>query len=371
MHAQRRGSTRSGFHFLGKAWLLGSMLSLTLSLPVVGQAQGQFVDPLDQPAAVTQAAHTKPLRALAQAGERLIAAGENGLIIYSDDQGVTWQQARVPVSVDINALHFSSKTLGWAAGHGGAILHSRDGGKSWEKQLDGRELADLVSDFYSQGRSGLTPEREEAYLSAIMAMTQPGPGQFFMGVWFDERGQQGYVVGPFGLFMASTDGGETWRPHNTHIDNDDLLHLTDIAQMGSTVAISGERGHVWVLDPATGRFSARDTGYNGTLFGITGNTDVLLAFGLRGHVFRSLDQGMTWQALDSRFETGVVAGTVLADGSMLLVSQSAQLARADAAAQALTSLPVERPSLLTDVVGISAERFALVGLNGFHTQRLR
>lgn len=370
MRAQQMLIARSDTSLLGKNWLSGALLSLALGLYGM-VAAAAFVDPLDLPAAKMVAVHTKPLRAVVQVAARLVAVGESGLIIYSDDKGATWAQASVPVSTDLNALHFANERLGWAVGHGGAILHTQDGGATWVKQLDGRDLVDRIGEYYNEGRSGLAPDREQVYLDAIMSMTRPGPGQFFMGVWFDTKGEQGYAVGPFGLFMATKDGGKHWYPSNTEIDNDDLLHLTSIDEVGGTLVITGEQGHVWARDATTNRFIARATGYIGTLFGVTGTEHTMLAYGLRGHVFRSTNAGMNWEAVISDLDSGVVAGATLDDGSMLLISQNAEIVQVDAMGKHLTAVPAASSSVFTGVVGITSQQFALVGLNGFTTQSIR
>ncbi|MCU1717662.1 WD40/YVTN/BNR-like repeat-containing protein [Pseudomonas sp. 5P_3.1_Bac2] len=313
------------------------------------------------------AVNSKPLRDIANTGKRLVAVGESGLIVISDDQGSSWVQASVPVSVDLNAVYFANEQQGWAVGHGAAILHTNDGGQTWNKQLDGRELAAIISTYFEQGHSGLSVERAQAYLEAILNMTRPGPGQFFMGVWFDTTGQQGYAVGPFGLFMGSRDGGKSWQPLNTQIENNDLLHLTAIREVDGTLAITGERGHVWTQGPGAQTFVARQTGYGGTLFGLAGTSHVMLAYGLRGHVFRSSDAGLNWSPVNNYFKTGVIAGAPLADGSLILVSQAAQVATLDPQGDRLTPITIANPSLFTGVVGLSANQFALVGLNGVTT----
>ena len=371
MRAKWKATARFRISSPGRHWISGLMLSAALTASYSVQAKEVFVDPLDLPAASMKAVETKPLRTITNTGKRLVAAGENGLIVYSDDQGVSWTQASVPLSIDFNDVHFSTENVGWAAGHGASIVNSQDGGKTWVKQLDGRDLQELITRYYRSGASGLSEDRAEAYLDAILNMTQPGAGQFFMGVWFDAKGQQGYAVGPFGLIMGSEDGGATWQPLNTRIANNDLLHLTSIEEVDGRVLITGERGHVWILDPATQFFNAYETGYSGTLFGATGKAGVMLAYGLRGNVFRSVDGGKQWASVDNHFNTGIVAGTALADGSMLLISQSAQVAAIDPQGVQLTPVNITNPSLFTGVVGIKDNQFALVGLNGVTTQSVR
>lgn len=321
-----------------------------------------FVDPLDLPVAGVHQADHKPMRDIAKAGKRLVAAGDNGVIIFSDDQGATWAQAKVPVSVDLNAVYFADDQRGWAVGHGAVILRSLDAGTTWTKQLDGRGLEAIVVDYF-KSKSGLDEQSAENYLTAILNMTRPGPGQFFMGVWFDTRGN-GFAVGPFGLIMASHDSGETWQPWNTQIDNNDLFHLTSIRGVDGALFITGERGRVWRQDPLTQSFVASETGYQGTLFGLAGDKGSLLAYGLKGHVFRSVDGAQTWTAVSSDFKGSVTAGAALEGRGFVLVSQSAQAAISHNGGATFTPLEVKQPTLFTGVVGLSAERLALVGLNG-------
>lgn len=370
MRALRTTFARSNVTLAGFKQVTGAMLAVALSLSPITVMANSFVDPLDQPAEATLQVAKKPLRDIVNTGKQLVAVGDSGLIILSDDQGSTWSQVQVPVSVDLNAVYFSDDLQGWVVGHGAAILHSGDGGKTWSKQLDGRQLEAVFNDYF-KGASGLEPKQAEKYLSAISAMTRPGPDQFFMGVWFDKTGTNGFAVGPFGLIVGTRDAGKTWQPWNTRIDNDGLLHLTAIEEVAGRLYITGERGHVWSLDVSTNRFSVAETGYEGTLFGITGTREALLAFGLRGHVFRSTDEGHNWTSVKTDFNTGVVAGTALVGRELVLVSQSAQVALSLDQGATFTPLDIPRPTLFTGVVGLSSNQLALVGLNGVTTMNLK
>ena len=76
---------------------------------------------------------------LARVGDRLFLVGERGHIGWSDNNGKTWVQAKVPSTADINAIFFVTQELGWAVGHDGNIFNTVDGGKTWALQLDGIE----------------------------------------------------------------------------------------------------------------------------------------------------------------------------------------------------------------------------------------
>ena len=106
-------------------------------------------DVLDTPAQKSRLAPRALLSGLARAGQRVVAVGQRGHVLWSDDAGANWQQADVPVSADLVAVHFPTPDSGWAVGHDGVILHSADAGKSWTRQLDGRTLGDVLVAHYT------------------------------------------------------------------------------------------------------------------------------------------------------------------------------------------------------------------------------
>src|SRR5450830_1044344 len=52
---------------------------------------------------------------VAHAGSRLVAVGDRGHILYSDDQGSTWTQAKVPTRQLLTAVFFVDDQQGWAS----------------------------------------------------------------------------------------------------------------------------------------------------------------------------------------------------------------------------------------------------------------
>src|SRR6478736_739740 len=122
------------------------LLSLILVLATathavaVVAAEAATTDVLDVPAARSPLAPRTLLNGLARSGDRLIAVGQRGHVLYSDDAGANWQQAEVPVSSDLVAVSFPSASSGWAVGHDGVILHTNDAGVTWSRQLDGRRV---------------------------------------------------------------------------------------------------------------------------------------------------------------------------------------------------------------------------------------
>lgn len=104
---------------MGSFKTLAPLICCALLMQSAGVTAGQatdYVDVLDLPAKASALAQRSPLLDLARAGSRLVAVGQRGHILYSDDEGGRWQQARVPVSSDLNAVTFPTPEQGWAVG---------------------------------------------------------------------------------------------------------------------------------------------------------------------------------------------------------------------------------------------------------------
>ena len=84
------------------------------------------MDLLQVPALQSPKAARALLLGVHSAGARLIAVGERGIVVFSDDGGATWTQGQVPVSVTLTSVFLVSDKLGWAAGHDGVVLRTTE-----------------------------------------------------------------------------------------------------------------------------------------------------------------------------------------------------------------------------------------------------
>ncbi len=353
---------RSGFGHIAK------LFALALTLTLAAQAEAQFKDPLDTPALMRTHPDKRPLMAIVQAGDRLIAAGPRGMVIGSDDRGKTWTQAKTPVQSDLLAVNFPTAKEGWIVGHEGVILRSEDGGKTWQKQLDGRAAVKIFKDFYqSLGAEG-------AAASAQLDQNyKAGPVLPFLDVWFEDT-QNGYAVGSFGMLIATHDGGKTWEPWLHKIDNPQYLNLNAVRGIGTDIYIAGEHGQVYRLDRAKGRFTKVDTGYNGSFFGIVGNNDTLVAFGLRGTVYRSYKSGGgngRWDIVAMPNEHTLSSGSAMSNGAgFILVNAAGQLLVSDKDAKQFQVVTPAKSMRMTGIVVLDAKTAVITGFEGVSTETL-
>src|SRR5674476_29040 len=97
-----------------------------------------------------------PLLGIARAGTRLVAVGDYGVVILSDDDGATWRQATSTATRHtLTAVTFTDERHGWAVGHGGTVLASNDGGETWTPAYAGPGDAALLSVWFDSAGHGL------------------------------------------------------------------------------------------------------------------------------------------------------------------------------------------------------------------------
>lgn len=299
-----------------------ALVALALALPTVSMAG--LADVLDTPADASALASKVLLNGLAMAGKRVVAVGQRGHIVFSDDTGTTWRQSRVPVSSDLVAVSFPTPQQGWAVGHDGVVLHTIDGGATWSMQLDGRRAGALMlGQLRARAGKGELGSADDAgkLVDEAGRIAAQGAENPFLDVWFADT-RHGFIVGAFNLIFETTDGGQSWTSWFDRTENPQRLHLYAVHGIATDVYITGEQGLVLKLDRNAGRFRAVDTHYKGTYFGVTGDSDAVVAYGLRGSAYRSSDGGTHWLQVDTGVQEGITGGTSFGAHGLALVSQA-------------------------------------------------
>jgi photosystem II stability/assembly factor-like uncharacterized protein len=236
------------------------------------------------------------LIAIAPAGERLVAVGDRGIIVVSDDRGANWTQAEyVPSQALLTGVCFLDPQHGVAVGHDQVILTTADAGRTWK-------------------RTHFAPQA-------------PGP---LLDVWCGASGVV-IAVGAYSAYLTSADGGASWRevkftpagakaaparagaapappaPPSAGAEEEigGGYHLNRIVTAGGgRLYIAGEAGHLYRSDDGGATWHTLASPYEGSFFGVLPlSGDEVLAFGLRGHLYRSADAGGSWQQIG----TGTVA----------------------------------------------------------------
>lgn len=297
----------------------------------------KFIDPLDVAAAKSAFASKKDLVGITRAGDRLVAVGQLGHIVFSDDSGIRWDQATVPVSTDLVAVYFPSATQGWAVGHDGVVLHSSDRGSSWQQQMSGRQLMDVAKKYYDShpATNDADASQRQQFMDQFDAAA---PAFTFLDIWF-RNDNEGYAIGAFNLTFKTMDGGKNWTPWFDRTENPRGYHLYSIQGDASGVYVVGELGLIMRLNESSERFVSLQSPYEGSFFGVMVRGDHIIAYGLRGNAFVSANAGKSWQKLNNPSDESITGGVWLSNGDALLISQSGELLRSVSSNLSLSRLP--------------------------------
>ncbi len=349
-------------------------LALALAAPAV-YSQAAADDPALLPSQIKPLASRALLLDIVQARSGLFAVGEHGIVLRGDGSS-QWTQLQVPTRVALTSIASANGTL-WAAGHSGVILRSSDNGHSWARQR---------VDIWD-------PQRFE-----------PQQGAPILDLLFVDA-EKGFAVGAFSTLLRTTDGGRTWIALSLKgdalpvdqelvvdaaededgdgfdgggvLDADQLIledevdpHLNAIARDGDGMLyLAGERGAMFRSRDNGDTWQRLDFPYEGSMFGVMAwGAGHVLTFGLRGHVFESTDGGDSWSQLETGTEVALMGGTALPGGGAVIVgNEGTLLQRADGASPFVRSTfqnaDGETP-VLSGAIPDDAGGLILIGENG-------
>ena len=225
-----------------------------------------------------------------RAGDRLVAVGERGFVLISDDAGKTWKAVGTPVVRALTGVAFNGDKLGVAVGHGASVVRTEDGGSSWtEVPMD------------------------DAYGESLLGVTALGDGRFA-------------AYGAFGMYFDTQDGGKSWT-RRTILSEEFENHISQVVQVDGALWLVTEYGTIARCDAECTDYVEVPSPYKGSFFGMVAAQDgALVLFGMRGTVFRSADAGATWQKIETGTTATFNSGRTLADGRIMLVGNAGLVA---------------------------------------------
>lgn len=307
------------------------LTAYAMSALVIAAVAFAFAPRQPAPLAVTQIlADRVQVNALVSTPQRLIAVGERGTLLSSDDNGRSWQASQVGAGRDATltgVIALNPEVL-IAVGHDGWILRSDDGGQSWQERHHDADL-----------------------------------GEPLLGVWSAD-GQQVVAYGSYGKFLVSSDAGEHWTAREMPGDGAHFNGLdggTDGRQL-----LVGEQGLVLRSSDGGQHWQQLPAFYNGSLFGVVRlSASRWLAYGMRGHVYVSGDFGDSWQRIDVGSSQPIYGHAQLPEGAgLVLVGAGSRLIRLDGQGKLVAVDQRSGLGTLTSAVGLNPRHLLVAGEKG-------
>ena len=244
-----------------------------------------------------------------KSGDRLVAVGERGFVLYSDDEGGTWTARPTPVTRTLTGVAFKDQRLGVAVGHGGSLVRTEDAGANWSQV-----------------------EVEDAGTDSLLDV-QHLEGDHFI------------AYGAFGLYLDSTDAGKTWQrrtildvpvadggaagedeDEGEYLDEGFDRHISRVIKVGSSLLLVAESGTLARSDDDGASWMRLESPYEGSWFNALAIDDgSVLVFGMRGNVYRTADLGVTWEKVPLDTTASLMGGAQLEDGTILLLGNTGLL----------------------------------------------
>jgi photosystem II stability/assembly factor-like uncharacterized protein len=277
---------------------------------------------LHTPATVVPYANQEAILGAVNTGKRLVAVGEHGVILLSDDGGRSFHQARsVPTQAQLNAVTFVGQQ-GWAVGQWGVILHSADGGDTWSLQRSDASVDQpLFSTYFLDDQHGFAVGLWSLFLktddggktwAAVKIPVQPGmkvKTPNFNQIFGDGKGAL-FIAAERGYVLRSTDGGQTWTYLSTGYDGSFWAGCVDAA---GNVVVGGLRGSIYVSADRGETWTKASTPEQNSITAISTSGSRIFAAGLNGTRLVSTDGGKSFAATGRGGETSYTALSLVGD----------------------------------------------------------
>lgn len=322
--------------------------------------------PMERPARQVRQPERAAILGVSRAGRRIVAVGERGIALWSDDAGRSWHQAGTPVSVTLTAVNFVDDRTGWAVGHGAVILHSADGGTTWQRQFDGNDLKRAASERLAQAAAA-TPAPDGAAdpsLAVTKLLAEGVADKPILDVNFVDA-KIGYAAGAYGLLLRTQDGGHSWQLATQKLGNPKGLHLNTVRTRGRSVLIAGEQGTAYLSIDGGDTFRSLATPYRGSYFAaaILPAGGLALA-GLRGNLLVSADSGSAWTMVKLPTGAGLTVLGPAADAELRVGAQSGQIFTYRTTDHAVREWTRRGPPMMAALVELDDGAIVAGGLRG-------
>ena len=215
-----------------------------------------------------------------------------------------------------------------AVGERGHILLTENNGKNWiQKKSPTRRTLNSVclvdqKTIWIVGHQSTVLRSQDGGENWTKIQVLDDPETSFLDVLFVDS-SRGFIVGSYGKYFSTIDGGETWVEN----EQEDDPHFYQIAsQPNGVLWMVGEFGTVWKSNNQGESWELLDSQYDGTFFGVVplNKSSSIILHGLQGNIFR-FKKGSILKKIESPTNAILQRGVQLKDGRLVLAAGAGEL----------------------------------------------
>ena len=240
---------------------------------------------------------TKLLAAAFAAGLRVVAAGDDGVTVVSDDAGTTWARLGERLPLTFTRIRAVSASLVFAVGPNGTLARTSDGGRSWAS-LGVSTSEDVVDVSFADAFVGYAVDAA----GTVLRTENGGVSWQILNTGYSATPQAVLALDPRTVLLIggrgvlrSTDGGDTFSRVRARIVAAARLFNVDraggrvFAYGSKNIVASSDRGRTWkkVLRPRKALLASLDF--------VSARTGFVL--GQDGQLFKTRNGGRRWSDL--------------------------------------------------------------------------
>ncbi len=239
---------------------------------------------------------TDHYQALASTPAVSVLVGNDGAVLLSQDQGLTWQRQQLPGQpglIDVDACPDGSFI---ALGFDNQLWHSADQGLNWsahelptQEQMLTATCAPNGAWWAAGGFTTLLASRDQG---ANWEETSLDEDAMLTTLQFLDT-QQAVVTGEFGLVFSSTDGGHSWQASG-RLPEEFYPHASRFVSLNEGW-VGGLNGFIYHTLDGGQSWQRQATPSAAPIFNFSANRDGLFAIGDHSSVLRL--SGERWQAV--------------------------------------------------------------------------
>lgn len=253
------------------------------------------------------------LRHISSQNNSILAVGENGSIIRSEDAGKTWASVSSGYNKTINACAFVGKDTAYFSTEEGTIYRSLDNGSTWKKQStsNDKEITSMSFDAnygIMVGRNGVIQSTDNSGKKFILQIS--GTQALLLGVYLNKS--NAWICGENGIILKSSSYGISWTPRTSNV----TTTLNDIMVKGNIGFAVGASGVLLKTTDAGDSWTkvALPTTNNLTRVYLDDNGLTAIVVGENSTMFVTSD-GSNWSKRDLHFKGSVFALNVAKTGN--------------------------------------------------------